>query len=135
MRLDEQAIVKLRQQRSWTQDDLAGAAKLNLRTIQRIESGGFASLRSAKAVASALDVSIHKLELNRRVSDALFEYKTVKMSSNNGLFQQGGPDIAGVLNEAAQGGWRFRQIVKQGADMGMGMPSMVAIFERSLEAE
>lgn len=133
MRLDEQLIVKLRQQRSWTQDDLAGAAKLNLRTVQRIESGGFASLRSAKAVATAFDIGVGKLEISQG-SGALFEYKTVSISAKAGLFQQGSPDIEGALNEAAKGGWRFREMVKPGAGMEMGQPTLVAIFERSLDA-
>lgn len=49
-------VRKLRLQRGWTQDQLAGIADLSVRTIQRIERGGPASLETARALGAAFDV-------------------------------------------------------------------------------
>lgn len=62
MKINAALIIKLRKERSWSQDELAVASGLNLRTIQRIESDGLASLQSKKALAAALDVDIRDLE-------------------------------------------------------------------------
>jgi transcriptional regulator with XRE-family HTH domain len=52
MKVNTAMVLELRKQRSWSQDELATAAGLNLRTIQRIENEGTASLQSLKAIAS-----------------------------------------------------------------------------------
>jgi transcriptional regulator with XRE-family HTH domain len=62
MRVKAELILKLRRERSWSQDELATASGLNLRTIQRIESDGSASLQSKKAVAAALDIDTRDLD-------------------------------------------------------------------------
>jgi len=49
-------VRKLRLQRGWTQDQLAEIADLSVRTIQRIERGGPASLETARSLAVAFDV-------------------------------------------------------------------------------
>ena len=51
-----------RNERGWTQEELAIAADLGLRTIQRMEAGGEASLNSIKSVASALEIESGSLE-------------------------------------------------------------------------
>lgn len=51
-------VRKLRLQRGWTQDQLAEIADLSVRTIQRIERGGPASLETARALASAFEVDV-----------------------------------------------------------------------------
>ena len=60
-KLQPKRILEARQQRSWTQDELAVVSGLHLRTIQRIERDGVASLQSAKALAAALDLSVQDL--------------------------------------------------------------------------
>ena len=62
MKVNAELIVKLRKERSWSQDELAIASGLNLRTIQRIESYASASLQSKKALAAALDIDTRDLE-------------------------------------------------------------------------
>ena len=62
MKINADLVVRLRRQRSWSQDELAVASGLNLRTIQRIERHGSASLQSKKAVAAALDIDTRDLE-------------------------------------------------------------------------
>lgn len=62
MKINAQLIIKLRTDKSWTQEELAIASGLNLRTIQRIEKEASASLQSRKTLASVLDVSVQDLE-------------------------------------------------------------------------
>ena len=62
MRVNAALVLKLRKERSWSQDELATASGLNLRTIQRIETSGSASLQSKKAVAAALDIHTRDLD-------------------------------------------------------------------------
>ena len=56
MKINNELVRKLRIGRSWTQEKLADASGLNLRTIQRIETDGVASLQSCAAMAQALEV-------------------------------------------------------------------------------
>jgi transcriptional regulator with XRE-family HTH domain len=66
-------IVELREEHGWTQERLASASGVGLRTIQRLESGHDASLETLSLVANALRVSVRDLftsiddELNDRV--------------------------------------------------------------------
>ena len=51
-------VRKLRLQQGWSQDQLATLSGLSVRTIQRLERGGSASLESAKALASVFEVDV-----------------------------------------------------------------------------
>ncbi len=61
IKLDAKLILTLRQERAWSQEELADASGLHLRTIQRIEKSGNASLQSNKSLASAFDLDPHDL--------------------------------------------------------------------------
>src|SRR5687768_17088262 len=50
-------IRRLREQRAWTQEDLAAAAAVSVRTVQRAEEGTL-SAESLTAIAGALDVAV-----------------------------------------------------------------------------
>jgi len=56
VKVDTVKIKTLRLAKSWSQEVLAEEANLSLRTIQRMELDGSASLKSRLAVAQALDV-------------------------------------------------------------------------------
>jgi DNA-binding XRE family transcriptional regulator len=83
MRVNAELVVKLRKERSWSQDELATAAGLNLRTIQRVEKYASASLQSKKALAAALDIDTRDLDTEEvRMkpcpvcgSNEIFQYK------------------------------------------------------------
>lgn len=62
MRINVNAVLQLRKNKAWSQDELAIASGLNLRTVQRIESEALASLQSKKALAAAFDIDIHDLD-------------------------------------------------------------------------
>ena len=51
MKINADLVLKARKGKSWSQEELAIASGLNLRTIQRIESEASASLQSKKALA------------------------------------------------------------------------------------
>ncbi len=55
-------IRTLRTEKGWSQEELAIAADLSARTIQRIESEGSGSLNTIKSIAAALEVEMHNLE-------------------------------------------------------------------------
>jgi len=67
MAIDFVKVKQLRLDRSWSQEHLAEVSGLSLRTIQRVETEGTASLETRMAIASALEV--HAASLLLRASD------------------------------------------------------------------
>ncbi|WP_019029496.1 helix-turn-helix domain-containing protein [Colwellia piezophila] len=63
MLLDKHRLITERQQRAWSQTQLAEISGLSLRTIQRIEKNGKASLESVKALASVYSLHITDLRI------------------------------------------------------------------------
>jgi transcriptional regulator with XRE-family HTH domain len=61
MQVDASRIRAERERRAWSQEHLAEAAALSLRTVQRVESSGAASFESARALAAVLQVPIEAL--------------------------------------------------------------------------
>ena len=62
MKVNVALLLQMRKEKAWSQDELATASGLNLRTIQRIENEATASLQSMKALASVFDVTPRDLE-------------------------------------------------------------------------
>ncbi len=56
--MNAQLIRKLREERAWSQEHLAAAAGLSLRTIQRVEAEGKASAETRLALAGAFGVEL-----------------------------------------------------------------------------
>lgn len=54
-------VKKLRDKNDWSQEQLAEYSGLNVRTIQRVESGQKASIETLKSLASVFEVEISKL--------------------------------------------------------------------------
>jgi len=83
MKINAELVLKLRKQNSWTQEELAIASGLNLKTVQRIENKASASLQSKKALASVFNIDIQDLdykELQMKScseckSDRVYQYK------------------------------------------------------------
>lgn len=59
--MNEMRIGELRKTRGWTQERLAEASGVAVRTVQRIEAGSDASLESLSAIARALEVPVRDL--------------------------------------------------------------------------
>lgn len=84
MKINVKIILKLREERAWSQQELAIASGLNLRTIQRIEKSGTASLHSKKVLAAALELDIQDLNYEETMqmapcpeckSEEVYQYK------------------------------------------------------------
>ena len=130
MRVNAELVAELRKAQSWSQDELATAAALNLRTIQRIENVGTASLQSMKSIASALEAEFEDFIPEK--SMGRFEYKTVVLPFRMGIFKKGLPDIQEALNKEGNEGWQFKQIILPSSEWGKS-DSIVAILERPTE--
>ena len=61
MKIDATKLKILREKQAWTQEDLAERANVHPRTVQRAESTSFASRRTTKSFAEAMDVEISEL--------------------------------------------------------------------------
>lgn len=130
MNADPQSIVRFRKRHNWSQDELATASGLNLRTIQRIENEGIASLASMKALSAALQVKVEDIQ---RGDDRAkrFEYKTAVLPFKSGIFKVGAPDIQTALNRECEQGWRFSQMAISTNNSG-GSDTIIAVFERAV---
>jgi DNA-binding XRE family transcriptional regulator len=61
MQVDAQLIRNERLKRAWSQEQLAQVSGLGIRTVQRIENGGNASLETIKALAAVLELPVETL--------------------------------------------------------------------------
>lgn len=61
MDINSEKIKSLRDEKLWSQDELAISSGLSLRTIQRAEREGVASLQTVKAIAAAFNVDLNLL--------------------------------------------------------------------------
>jgi transcriptional regulator with XRE-family HTH domain len=88
MKINLDAVLRARKHKAWSQEELATACGLNLRTIQRIESEGAASLQSKKALASALDLDIHDLDQEENRMRITWEYRVIETKDRASLQTQ-----------------------------------------------
>ena len=61
LKIDREFIRSERHKRGWSQEQLAAAAGLGVRTVQRIESSGTTSSESAKCLAAVFEVPLTRL--------------------------------------------------------------------------
>jgi transcriptional regulator with XRE-family HTH domain len=62
MSLNPETIRNLRKKANWSQEELATASGLSIRTVQRVETDGSAALETQKALAAAFGVLPQDLE-------------------------------------------------------------------------
>jgi transcriptional regulator with XRE-family HTH domain len=58
MKINGDAVRALRERKSWSQEHLANASGLSVRTVQRVEMENVASAETRLALAAALDVPV-----------------------------------------------------------------------------
>lgn len=100
MKINADLVLKMRNRRSWTQEELAIASGLNLKTIQRIEKRGSASLQSKKALAAVFNLDTRDLDYRGLQmkpcpecrSDEVYRYE--KYFEYSGVGEQLLPDLA-----------------------------------------
>jgi transcriptional regulator with XRE-family HTH domain len=63
MNINSDRVKTLRAAKQWSQEQLADACGLNLRTIQRLENTGKASIESLRALAAVFEVDANELTL------------------------------------------------------------------------
>lgn len=68
--LDRKKVQTLRTKNCWSQEELASAAGLSIRTVQRVEKTGNASLETIKALASVFTVAPLELQNEEYVQHA-----------------------------------------------------------------
>lgn len=64
MKIDSNLVKKLRTAQNWSQMQLSEACGLSLRTIQRLENSGNASIESVRALAAAFGIDPNELILS-----------------------------------------------------------------------
>jgi transcriptional regulator with XRE-family HTH domain len=99
MRINADLVIKARKRKSWSQEELAIAAGLNLRTVQRIESEAAASLQSKKALASALELDIHDLESQEIDMPQPWDYRVIETKDRT--------DLQPELTQLGNDGWEL----------------------------
>ena len=136
MRVNRRFILDLRKQRSWSQDELATAAGLNLRTVQRIERSGSASLQSRRALAAAFDIDPSALDEPEEIMR--YEYRVLRFDMTwSGWGGKFGTDLAAIeeqMNVLGADGW---ELVKISEILGAGVQAsstaaLIATFKRGL---
>ena len=134
MKVNRTLIQSLRKQRSWSQDDLAAAAGLNLRTVQRIESSGDASLQSRKAIAAAFNIEINELDSLEEAMPTLYEYRVLRFDVKWKLLGKFDvdPGMEPTMNELGAEGWDLVKMVDVAAQGTVGeyTAGFVATFKR-----
>jgi transcriptional regulator with XRE-family HTH domain len=68
MKISSSTVRRLRTERGWPQEQLAIASGLSLRTIQRVEAEGIASVGTAVSLAATYGVQLIELQEERSVS-------------------------------------------------------------------
>jgi transcriptional regulator with XRE-family HTH domain len=139
MKINRSLLLALRKQRAWSQDELAVAAGLNLRTVQRIERSGTASLQSKKALAAAFNIEISDLDAPEEAMRTQYEYRVVRFDINwSTMGFKLLTDFAAVqkqMTELGKDGWdlvRMSEILSAGP----GAPytvALIATFKRTAQ--
>ena len=129
MQISAQLVIALRKKKSWSQEELATASGLNLRTIQRIESDGVASLQSRKALAAAFDIDVDDLDVKEQSNMKRYEYKAVTFKmSMLGMARGKTADAVTIgLNTEAAEGWRCVSLVPDS-----NLANLWALLEREI---
>lgn len=70
IKMNATLIKKLREDKAWSQEHLAAAAGVSLRTIQRVECEGRASAETRLALASALGVEVSVLSADEKPEES-----------------------------------------------------------------
>jgi len=133
MKMNAELVNELRTANSWSQEELSIAAGLNLRTVQRIESEGSASLQSKKALASAFGIEASDLDYKEIVKIMKYEYKVLKFDVKGWFTRKvDSNDLESELNKYGSEGWEIESVENILTDPGC-TKMLVAIMKRSLQ--
>ena len=137
MKINRNLILALRKQRSWSQDELAVASGLNLRTVQRIERSGSVSLQSKKALAAAFNIDVSDLDFQEESMKTKYEYRVVRFDIKwNAWGTKLGADfeMEKQLNVLGAEGWELVKISEIiGPSMTVSTVALIATLRRTAE--
>lgn len=74
VKINNVKIQELRSINCWSQEELASASGLSVRTIQRVEKSGTASLEATKALAAVFELTPSDLQRNDKVENLTFHF-------------------------------------------------------------
>jgi len=103
MQINFKLVKQLRQQKSWSQDQLASIASISLRTIQRIEKDGRCSIDSKKALASAFEIDATDLDTDQDIPRRLAGNRPGTKLGFLGAFAGLVGSYAGITSEVMSG--------------------------------
>lgn len=130
MKIEADLVLKLRDQRPWSQEELAVASGLNIRTIQRIEKEALISLQSKKTLACLFKIDIHDLDYKEISVMKKYEYKTIEIDIKPGFVKTKTPNLAQLFNIHGQNGWRLARIIyPEVGGFDVNLSKMSAILE------
>jgi transcriptional regulator with XRE-family HTH domain len=136
MNINRTLILALRKQRSWSQDELAVSSGLNLRTVQRIERSGVASIQSRKALAAAFNIDASDLDFQEESMTTKYEYRVVRFDIKwNAWGTKLGADIEmeKQLNVLGAEGWELVKISEIiGPSMTVSTVALIATLKRTV---
>ena len=134
MKINSDLVQRMRRENAWSQEELAIAAGVNLRTVQRIETDGTASLQSKKALASAFSIDVNDLDYKEGPNNVEHEYKILEfritwktMGGLNTDFSK----FEEQLNDLGEQGWDLFKMTDILGDGGYTY-SMVATLKRAV---
>ena len=137
MNINRTLILALRKQRSWSQDELAVSSGLNLRTVQRIERSGVASIQSRKALAAAFNIVVSDLDFQEESMKTKYEYRVVRFDIKwNAWGTKLGADfeMEKQLNVLGAEGWELVKISEIiGPSMTVSTLALIATLKRTAE--
>jgi transcriptional regulator with XRE-family HTH domain len=117
MKINRSLILDLRKQQSWSQDELAVASGLNLRTLQ-----------SRKALAAAFNIDVSDLDSPEETMTTQFEYRVVRFDMKwNALGSKLGTDFTAMereMNALGKEGWELARM----SEILAGTVSTVALI-------
>jgi len=137
MNINRTLILALRKQRSWSQDELAVSSGLNLRTVQRIERSGVASIQSRKALAAAFNIDVSDLDFQEESMKTKYEYRVVRFDIKwNAWGTKLGADfeMEKQLNVLGAEGWELVKISEiLGSAVTVCTAALIATLKRTAE--
>lgn len=98
MQIDSARLRELRSARQWSQEQLAELSGLNLRTIQRLESGARVSTESLRALAAVFEVPAEALLARPASHDAASGSQPALLAMREGVLR--GLDFTGTTPRA-----------------------------------
>jgi len=138
MNINRTLILALRKKRSWSQDELAVSSGLNLRTVQRIERSGVASIQSRKALAAAFNIDVSDLDFQEEFMKTKYEYRVVrfdiKWNAMGTKLAAGDFEMEKQLNVLGAEGWELVKISEiLGPAVTVITAALIATLKRTAE--